>query len=259
MTNIGILYSFRDLLFAWAMRTIRARYKQSLLGGLWAIIQPAATVAIFSIIFILFVPVDTGDIPYVVFSYTAMVPWMFFSGSIMDMVDSLVGNMGLVSKIYFPREVLPIAALLARGLDFIIAEALLIVLILFYQMPIYLPGLLVFPIILGTQMALTLGLGLIGAAINVFFRDMRHVFTLGLQMWLYASPIIYPVTAVPERFQPFYYINPMAGVIEAFRAVLLYETLPGPNFIISLSSAVVILIIGYWFFKRVEFKFADVI
>jgi lipopolysaccharide transport system permease protein len=241
------------------MRTLRARYQQSVLGGAWAILQPAATVAIFSIIFTRFVPVETGGIPYVIFSYTAMVPWTFLSGSITDMVDSLVGNMNLISKIYFPREVLPTAALLARLLDFVIAGSILILLMIYYQMPFFLTGWLLIPFILLIQFALALGIGLFGAALNVFYRDIKHLFALGLQIWLYASPIIYPVTAVPERFRSFYYLNPMAGIIEAYRGVLLYERLPGYYLAISALVSLFILIAGYWFFRRAESKFADVI
>ena len=252
-------YQYRDLLWAWTVRTIRARYKQSLLGGLWAILQPAATVAIFTVIFTMVVPVDTGGIPYVIFAYTAMVPWVLFSTSVTDMVDSLVGNMNLVSKIYFPREALPIAALLARLLDFIIAAAVLILLMIYYQMMPSLVGLLFLPVILAIQLALALGLGLAGAALNVFYRDMKHLFVLGLQLWLYATPIIYPVTLVPERFRSLYFLNPMAGAVEGYRAILLHNSLPGSYLLTSAVAAIIVLVLGYWFFKRVEFQFADVV
>lgn len=253
------LYTHRDLLFAWTVRTIRARYQQSILGGLWAIIQPAASVTVFSVIFTQFVPIDTGDIPYVVFSYAAMVPWTFFATSMTDMVESLVANMNLVSKIYFPREVLPMAALLARLVDFVIAYAVLVVLIIVFQVPVFLPSWLFLPLILGIQLALSLGLGLAGAALNVFYRDIRHLFVLGLQLWFYATPIIYPITVVPEQWRSLYYLNPMAGVIMAYRAVLLHRTPPGTYLAISAISAFLVLVAGVWFFKRVEPGFADVI
>jgi lipopolysaccharide transport system permease protein len=131
------LLSRRSLLFAWALRTIRGRYQQSFLGGVWAIIQPLTTVLLFTVIFTKFIPIETGDIPYVVFSYSAMVPWLLFSSSITDMVDSLVVNMTLVTKIYFPREILPLAAMLARLVDFGIAYALLIIIMMIYQMQVF--------------------------------------------------------------------------------------------------------------------------
>jgi lipopolysaccharide transport system permease protein len=252
-------HTYGDLLFAWTARTIAARYQQSILGGLWAILQPAAMVAVFTLIFTRFVPVDTGGVPYVVFSYVAMVPWTLFSTSLTDMVDSLVSNMNLIAKIYFPRDVLVVASLLARLLDFTIALGLLLLLMLYYQLPLFTLGWLYLPFILATQLMLALGLGLFGAALNVFYRDIKHLVTLGLQLWLYATPIIYPVSVVPERFRPLYFLNPMAGAIEAYRAVLLYGTVPGSYLLLSALVALIVLLGGYAFFKRVEAQFADVV
>jgi lipopolysaccharide transport system permease protein len=225
---------------------------------LWAVLQPAATVAIFSIIFTLFVPVDTKGVPYIIFSNVAMVPWTLFTSSVTDMVDSLVGNMNLVSKIYFPREVLPISVLLARLLDFTIASGLVALLMLYFQIPVFW-GWLFLPPILLAQLAFALGLGLVGAALNVFYRDIRPIFALGLQIWLYASPIIYPVSVVPEWLRPIYFLNPMAAILEAYRAVLLYHQLPSAYLGLSICVSIMILLFGYWFFKRVEFQFADVV
>lgn len=258
-SHLRILYQQRDLLWAWTMRTIRARYKQSALGGLWAIIQPATAAIIFSVIFTYFVPIDTEGVPYLLFSYTAMVPWTLLTTSTGDMVDSLIANMNLVSKIYFPREVLPVAALLARLLDFSIASAVLTVLIFFFRVPIVPALLLYLPVILAAQLALMLGVGLIGAALNVFYRDVRHVVALGLQIWLYASPIIYPVDRVPERFRSYYFLNPMAGIIESYRDVLLYQKAPEGYLFIAVAIAATVLAFGYWLFKRLEFQFADVV
>jgi homopolymeric O-antigen transport system permease protein len=259
ITNIQNLYSRKELVWAWTYRIIRGRYQQSIFGGLWAIIQPVASVLIFTVIFTLFVPVDTGGTPYIVFSYTAMVPWTLFSTSVLDMVDSLVGNINLISKVYFPREVLPVSALLARLVDFFIAFSLLFVLIIYFHIPIFVFGWLFIPVILITQLGLSLGLGLIGSSLNVFYRDIKPVFTLGMQIWFYATPIIYPVTSVPPQFRTLYFLNPMAGVIEAYRAVILNQELPGSYFVLSTAVALGILLLGYWFFKRVEFNFADVI
>jgi lipopolysaccharide transport system permease protein len=257
--NVRLLFGHRDLLYTWAYRIIRARYQQSVLGGLWAIIVPVATTLIFSVIFTFFIPINTGNVPYMVFSYTAMVPWTLFSSSITDMVDSLTGNMNLVSKIYFPREILPISTMLARLVDAFIAYGILALMMLYYKMTVSLAGFLLLPLILLIQIALSLGIGFIGGALNVFYRDIRHLFVLGLQLWFYASPIIYPVTSVPEKLKPLYYLNPMAGVLEAYRAILLYHTLPGPNIYYSAGVSVLALVIGYWVFKRLEFQFADII
>jgi lipopolysaccharide transport system permease protein len=257
--NVKSLFGHKDLLYTWAYRIIRARYQQSVLGGLWAIIVPVATTLIFSVIFTYFIPINTGDVPYLVFSYTAMVPWTLFSSSITDMVDSLTGNMNLVSKIYFPREILPIASTLARLVDAFIAFGILALLMLYYRMTVSIPGLLLLPFILLIQIALSMGIGLIGGALNVFYRDIRHIFVLGLQLWFYASPIIYPVTSVPEKLRPLYFLNPMAGVLEGYRAILLYNTLPGQSIYYSAGVSILFLLLGYWIFKRLEFQFADII
>jgi lipopolysaccharide transport system permease protein len=256
------LYTHRDLLFAWTIRIIRGRYQQSVLGGLWSIIQPAAAVAIFSIIFTIFVPVNTGDTPYIIFSYVAMVPWTLFSTSITDMVESLVGNINLVTKIYFPREILPLSALIARLLDFLIAFCVTVILIVYFGIQVYFVGWLFLPVILTVQLALALGIGLIAAALNVFYRDVRYIFALGMQIWFYASPIIYPVSVVKDHFPSIYflyYLNPMTGVLEAYRSVLLRQELPDSYLLISVVVSIFFLVIGYWFFKRVEFQFADVV
>lgn len=253
------LHTYYELLLAWTSRVIQARYKQSILGGLWAVIQPVARAAIFTVIFTMFIPINTGTIPYVVFSYTALVPWTLFSTSLTDMVDALVINLNLVTKIYFPREILPIAALLARLLDFFIASVVLIGLMLYYQMPLFTLEWWYLPVILAIQLALTLGLGLAGAALNVFYRDVRHLFIFGVQMWLYATPIIYPASRVPEHLRGIYFLNPMTGVIEAYRAILLLQQPPGSYLMTSGIIALAVLVIGYKFFKRVEFQFADVV
>ena len=253
------LYQARDLLWSWTNRNIRARYQQSALGWLWAIFQPAAQVFIFTVIFTRFVPVDTGDIAYPVFSYIAIVPWTLLSASVTDMSQSLVANMNLVTKIYFPREVLPIAALIARLMDFGVAVGLLILLMFFYKSSIFPSTLLYLPVIFATQLLLVLGLGLASGAANVFFRDVQSLLTLGFQIWFYASPIIYPVSMVPQYLQKWYFLNPMAGILEGYRDVLLNGHVPGSYLLVSFLISLLVFIIGYWFFKRVEFQIADIV
>jgi lipopolysaccharide transport system permease protein len=258
-SNVRQLLSARELVLSWTSRTIKARYQQSTLGWLWAVIQPAASVAIFTVIFTLFVPVDTGGTPYIVFSYVAMVPWTFFASTLADMTDSLVQNMGLVTKIYFPREALPIAAMLARLLDFGVAAGLLVILMVYFRLPFYLiPGLFL-PAILAIELALVVGLGLAAGAINVFFRDVQPLVRLIIQLWFYACPIIYPTTLVPERLRPFYYLNPMTGVLQAYREVLLDGEVPGTYLLLSALIALLVFLAGYWLFKRVEYQFADLV
>jgi len=259
ISNIKTLVNSKDLLFSWVGRTIRGRYQQSVLGWLWAIVQPAASVVIFSVIFTQFVPVNTGGIPYPVFSYVAVVPWAFFASSLSDMTNSLVQNMSLVTKIYFPREALVIAAMLARLLDFGVAAVLLIILIIVFRMTVTPLGLIVLPFILLMQIVLVMGLGLIMAALNIFYRDVQPMLALVIQLWFYASPIIYPVTMVPEKYRFLYYLNPMAGILESYRDILLRQSMPGYYLLFSGVFSLVVFLLGYWFFKRVEFLFADIV
>ena len=259
MSVIEQLIRSGPLILAWSGRNIRARYQQSVLGWLWAIVQPVAAVIMFTVIFTVFVPVDTMGPPYVIFSYTALVPWTLFASAVTDMSGALVDNKDLIAKVYFPREVLPIAALLSRLVDFGVASGLLLLLLLYYRLPVFVLGWLCLPLVLLIQLMLVLGLGLASAALNVFYRDVKPLLALGLQLWFYASPIIYPVSMVPERLRSFYFFNPMAGTLEAYRAVLLYQKLPGTYLLISGGVAVVVLVCGYWFFKHVEYRFADVI
>lgn len=258
-THRKTLFQSKDLLFAWTSRNIRARYQQSVLGWTWAIVQPAAQIAIFSLIFTFFVPVNTGTIPYVLFSSVALVPWTFLAASLTDTTGSFVNNMSLVTKIYFPREILPLAAVLARLMDFGIASILVLVLILLYQVPLFPVAWLALPIIVAVQLLLVVGLGFIFATMNVFYRDVQSLLILAIQVWFYASPIIYPVSVVPEHLRSLYFLNPMAGIIEAYRAVLLEGQLPGPHLAVAAIISVITFVVGYWFLKRMEFQFADIV
>lgn len=257
--NLKDLFRARDLLEAWTWRIVRVRYQQSLLGGLWAIIQPAATVAILTVVFTRVIQVDTGGVPYLLFSYTTMVLWTLFVASLNDMVGSLSNNMGLVTKIYFPREVLPIALMLARLLDFCIAMLLLLAMMVYFQVPLFRITWLYVPVIVAIEIGLALGIGLAGAALNVFYRDVSHIVPLVLQVLLYASPVIYPISMVPENLRTFYFLNPMAGIIESYRVVILYGNSPDYYLVFSGIVSFCTLYVGYWFFKRVEFQFADVV
>jgi lipopolysaccharide transport system permease protein len=259
ITYFEQIFSAKDLVWSWTSRTIKGRYQQSILGWFWAIIQPAASVAVFAIVFTMFVPVNTEGIPYVLFSYIAMVPWTFFATSLMDMANSLVQNMSLVTKIYFPREAIPIAVMLARLLDMGVAAVLIVILMLFYHITPFPLGWLFLPLILLIQIVLVLGLGLASAGLNIFYRDVDPLLKLIVQIWFYASPIIYPVSMVPPQLRTLYFLNPMAGIVEAYRDVLLKQTLPGMYLLEAAIISLVTLICGYWFFKRVEFQFADIV
>jgi ABC-type polysaccharide/polyol phosphate export permease len=175
------------------------------------------------------------------------------------MAMSLVQNMNLVGKIYFPREALPIATLLARLADFGISFILLVILLMIYGIPVSPLALLFLPIVIVIQLALILGLGIGSAALNVFYRDVDPLLKLVIQVWFYASPILYPVSLVPEQWRWVYFLNPMSGIIAAYRDILIYNTLPGDYLLPAVIVSLILFVLGYWFFKRVEFQFADVI
>ncbi|MEI9813679.1 MAG: ABC transporter permease [Acidobacteriota bacterium] len=248
-----------DLIYTWTGRQIRARYQQSLLGWLWAVAQPVAQVAIFSLVFTKIIPVDTGGVPYVLFSYVAIAPWTFLSAALTDMTGSVVENMMLVSKIYFRREVLPISAMLARLIDFLVAMAMVVVLVAIYRVPVQPMRLLLLPVIFLIQIALVTGMGLVCAAVNTFLRDVRPLLVLVLQVWFYASPILYPVERVPANLKAIYVLNPVVGIIEGYRAVWVNGDIAVEYIVSAAVIALVWLVAGLLVFRRSEALFADVI
>lgn len=253
------LFNARELLFSWTFREFRVRYSQSFMGAAWAIMQPLVLMVIFSFVFSFVLNINTGDIPYPVFSYVGTLPWTLFATSITFAVPSLVSNMNLVSKIYFPREVLPISSILVALVDFAIAAVLLIPMFLIFRVPITWTIVFV-PLILLIQTLLTLGISFFASAINVFFRDVRFIVPLALQVWMYLSPVIYPVTAVPEQWRWLYFLNPMAAIIDSYRRVLLMGQLPDwPYLGLSAVVSLIVLVLGYRYFKNAERQFADLI
>jgi lipopolysaccharide transport system permease protein len=253
------LAEYHDLLIEWTSRNIRARYQQSLLSWAWTFIVPAAQAAMLSVVFTRFVAVSTAGIPYAVFCYVALTAWTFLANSLTDMSNALVDNRSLLTKIYFPREILPIAAMLARLVDFAVASVLLLALLAYFQLPLIRWAWIALPLVIAVQVLLILGIGLACAAVNVFFRDVRSVLILGLQLWLYASPVIYPADSVPERFRAVYSLNPMVGVIEAYRGVLLRGEFSVEQLYPAMAMALLLFVAGHSLFKRLEFRFADVI
>lgn len=259
MKNLALLYQYRDLLWLWTKREVQIRYKQSLLGIAWAVVQPLLLTLVFTLVFSRLMQVNTGDIPYPVFSYVAMAPWTFFASALSFGIASLVNNMSLVTKIYFPREVLPLASIGSALIDFLISLAILVGLLLFYRISPSWMSVWVIPLIL-LQILLTTAIVLLGSALLVFFRDVRFVVPLLTQIWMYATPIIYPASLVPERWRSLYFLNPMAGIIDSYRRVLLTGQPPqGPALLSATLITSVLLILGYWFFKRSEPVFADLI
>jgi len=253
------LFNARDLLWMWTLREIKIRYKQSILGAAWAILQPVALTLVFTLVFSYLARVPSDGAPYPIFAYTALLPWTLVATSIGFAVPSLINNTNLVTKIYFPKEILPLGAIGAALLDFLVATLVFVGMMIIYAVPLSL-NLLWLPLLLVVQIALITGVSLVAAAINVFYRDVRFVVPLGLQIWMYASPIIYPVSLVPERFQTIYMLNPMAGLINSYRRVVLHAAAPAASeLLLAFVVSAGICILGYLYFKKVEPAFADVI
>ncbi|MFC1922175.1 ABC transporter permease [Chloroflexota bacterium] len=243
----------------WTIREIKIRYKQSFLGGAWAILQPLSLMVVFSVIFTWFIQLPTEGNPYPIFSYTALLPWTFFATSISFGVPSLVGNMNLVTKIYFPREIIPISVVIASFVDFLVASTVYVGMLFFYKIQLY-PTLFILPIIILIQIILTFGIIFIGSTLNVFYRDIRFAVPLAIQLWFYASPVIYPISVVPEELLSLYMLNPMAVLIDSYRRVILEGQTPQWQYLgLSALISIGIFILSYRFFKRMEMRFADLI
>ena len=258
-THLKELIKHKELFFIWTARDVKVRYKQTLIGVLWALFRPFATMVVFTVIFSKFFSVPSEGIPYPIFSFSALVPWMFFATSVTTGVASIVNNMGLVTKIYFPREIFPFSSIGAASVDFGISFCLLLVMMIFYRTPVT-PWLLFVPVLVLIQIILSAGISLLASAANVFYRDIRFIFELGVQLWMYLTPVIYSVDAVPERFIWLYMANPMAPIIDSYRKILVLGQPPEWRFLgMAAGVSLLIFIIGYRYFKKMEGKFADII
>jgi len=254
------LYQHRDLLWALTVKDTQIKYKQSLLGIAWAVFQPLSMMLVFSLVFTYLLPVRVEtEIPYPIFLYSALVPWTYFSTGLSFAIPSLVSNLELVTKTAFPRETLPIAAILASAVDFAIAWCVLLVLLVFYGAPFTL-WLLLAPFLALVQTIFMIGFGLLAAALNVFYRDVKYTIVLGLFLWMFVTPVIFSMDHVPEALRPWLLLNPMAGLVDSFRRVSALGVGPDP---VALGSAVVIALlscaIGQRVFKKHEKRFGDII
>lgn len=253
------LWRHRDLLLLLAERDVKIRYKQSLLGVAWAILQPLSLTIIFTIVFSVFLHVSTGGAAYPVFSYIAMLPWTFFANSITFGTSSLINNSSLLTKIYFPREVFPVASMLACSFDLLMGAVIAVGMMVFYHVGVSWWALSV-PLILLVQMVFSGTVAMILSALMVFYRDLRFVVPLLMQLWMYATPIIYPVSKVPANLRGIYSLNPMVGLVESYRNVILNGTAPDWSLLgVSLAVSLILLFFGYRYFKRAEMRFADVV
>lgn len=257
--QFGELWQYRELLFFLAWRDIKVRYKQTALGAAWALLQPILTMVVFSLFFGRLARVPSDGIPYPVFSYCALLPWQLFAYALAESSNSVVANERLISKIYFPRLVIPIAGVLAGLVDFAIAFCMLVILMLHYHIvPTWTIVALPAFVFLTVLTALAVGLWL--SALNVQYRDVRYTVAFLTQIWLFLSPVAYPSSLVPAHFRALYGLNPMAGVIEGFRWALIGKT-PAPGAMLTLSVLIVALLLvgGLFYFRRMENTFADVI
>lgn len=260
-TNIDLreLWRYRELLFFLIWRDAKVRYKQTVFGASWAIIRPFVTMVVFSVFFGGLLNVPSDDIPYPIFSYTALVPWSFFSSSLGRCAESLVSHANILTKVYFPRLVLPIAAGLSGLLDFAPSFIILLGMMLVYGMTPTINVVWLLPFMLTTLMTM-LGVGFWLAALNVQFRDVSFVVSFLAQVWLYATPVIYPISLVSDAGKALYLLNPMASVIEGFRWALLGKGMaPSPELLVPNAIALVLLVTGALYFRRMENYFADVV
>ena len=253
------LWHYRELFYFMVWRDVKIRYKQTLLGATWAIIQPFFTMIVFTLFFGRLAKMPSDGIPYPVFSYSALVPWTYFAGAISLAGNSLVGNANLITKVYFPRVAIPASAVLSGLLDFAIASTVLLGIMAYYGVQ-FSWGLLLWPLLVVPLVLLALGVGMILAALNVKYRDVKYTIPFLLQIWLFITPIIYPTSIIPERFRFLIALNPVSGIIEAFRASLL-PTRQVDWQLLGTSFAVITVIftIGMLYFRKTERNFADLV
>jgi homopolymeric O-antigen transport system permease protein len=256
--NLQEVWHSRELLYFLIWRDIKLRYKQTALGAIWAIIQPLLPMLIFTLFFGRLAHVPSNGIAYSLFAYAGLLPWTYFSNAVSNSSSSVVGNANLVTKVYFPRMLIPLSGVLAALVDFFIASAILVAMMIWHRVPLCASQLWIPPILLATTL-LAAGTGMLFAALNVRFRDIRFVLPFFVQFWMFATPVIYPASLVPAKWRWLLALNPMAGLVEGFRAALFGTALEWQMLAISTLAATLILIYSAYFFRRAERMFADVI
>ena len=255
--DLAGVWEHRELLWFLTWRDVKLRYKQTGLGVLWAIIQPTAPMLIFTLVFGRLVGVP-ADGPYPLFAFAGLLPWTFFANAVTNCATSVVTSANLITKVYFPRMIIPGAATMAALMDFVIGMGVLVVLMIWYQVPPH-ATLLVLPLLIALTTMLALGVGMLLAAITVQYRDVRYALPFLIQFWMFATPIIFPSRIVPERWQWAVTLNPMAGIIENFRAALFGRPIGWSALALAAAIAFAILAYGAFSFRRFERKFADFI
>jgi lipopolysaccharide transport system permease protein len=253
------VWRYRGLLYVLSLREIQIRYKQSVLGVAWAVLQPLAMMLMFTLIFSVLLKLPSEGVPYPIFSYSALLFWTFFSTSLNSAIPSVEANAGLIKKIYFPREFFPISAVFAAMFDLVIAAFIFLGMMFYFHVHFTLNILYVIPLLM-IQTIFMMGVCFIFSALNAYYRDIKYALPLIIQIWMYATPIIYPIAVIPERFKTYYLLNPMTGIIESYRNVLVKGIGPEGLFVgVAAAGAVFLFIVGYLYFKRIEMTFADVL
>ncbi|GAC1419333.1 MAG: ABC transporter permease [Gemmatimonadaceae bacterium] len=256
--DTGELWRYRDLLYFLTWREISIRYKQTLLGFAWAVIQPFMTMVVFTVFLGKFAKVPSDNIPYPVFSYLGILPWTYFANALTRSSGSLVANSSLLSKVYFPRLLIPLSGVLSALVDFVVALGVLVGLMLWYGIAPAPTALLLLPLVALTALA-ALGIGMWLAALNVQYRDVQHAIPFLVQLWMYATPVVYPASIVPEKWRLLFALNPMVGIIEAYRAAVLGRPLDWGGRGLSAVTALALTAVGVWRFGKMERLFADIV
>lgn len=256
--SLSELFAYRELLYFLAWRDIKIRYKQTALGVLWAVLQPLVTVAVFSVVLGKFVAIKTGDIPYPLFVFCGLLPWTFISTTVASSSNSIVSGSNLITKVYFPRLIIPIASVGAGLVDFLLGLIFFIALMIYYQTGIS-TQMIFAPLFFVMMFALAMAVGILLSALNVRFRDVKHIVPVALQLWMFASPVLYPSSLFPEKWRWLLALNPLTGIVEGMRSAI-FGT-PFDTFAILCSAAVifVLLIVALIVFRHMEDYFADYI
>lgn len=253
------VWRFRELLAIFTWRDVKVRYSQTFLGAIWVWGQPLLSMIIFTFVFNRVAKISSGSsVPYPLFVMVGLLPWNFFSSGVLASGNSLIGSSGLISKVYFPRLIVPISSIAVAFFDFLVTSVILAALMVWYRVAPG-PSFLLLPIVLAAAASLALGLGFLCSALNVEYRDVRVVIPFILQLWMYATPVVYPVTALPAAYRKLAIWNPLTGVVLGFRACILNEPMPWNALGVSFGAGAVLFLAGAFYFRRMERQFADVI
>lgn len=256
---VNLFTTWKDLLGQLTAREIKARYKQSILGYAWVLLVPLVRLIVMSVVFSLFFRISTDPIPYPLFLFAALVPWTFTSSAVATATSSLVANGNLITKIKLPREIFPVAAILVKGVDFLLSLVVLGLLMLYFQFPLHIT-VVALPIIMVVQFILVAGVSLFLAAINVYYRDVENLLEVIMMVWMYLTPVIYPPEFIPEQYMQLFNLNPMMGIVNAYRNVLLWGVWPPvESFAYAVGISLLLFFTGFAFFKSKSKYFADVL